>query len=166
MKKTGIFYTLMLAIGLFAIMAMASCSKVRHKMAEFMNGSVEDYSIENLYPELENRECVGARRNGLLYDYWFRYKATPAEVEDALIAKSCHFTEIVPDSALQPCDRVHVEKEFGSLQQAYFGAFVEWTNAPEEHLLYRRCTRTPLEHIIVFDTVSGYVYHHISEFRE
>ncbi len=165
-KNRIIQCVLALILGCFFIFAASSCSKIKHKWANFWNGNAQECNIGDLYPELANHNCVGARENGLFYNYWFRYKATPEEVETALMAKPCHYTEIVPDSTLRPYRRDEIEQKFGSLPQAYFAVFIEWKVAPEDHLLYYRCTRTSLDHLLVFDTVSGYVYHKISEFRE
>ncbi|MBQ7550265.1 MAG: hypothetical protein IJT04_01895 [Bacteroidales bacterium] len=166
MKKPIPFHALAIAFGVVFLVTTTSCTGIKHRWNKWWNGSAQEYSIGTLYPELGGRECVGVRSNGLLYNYWFRYKATPAEVEAALMAKPCTYFEIEPDSTLKLCPKEIIVNNFGSLSEAYFAVFVEWKIEPENHLLYYECTRTPLKHLLVFDTVSGYIYHHISEFRE
>ena len=168
MNKPIPFHALAIAFGVIFLVAATSCTRIWHKLADLWEKSTptEEYSIGTLYPELESRDCVGVRSNGILYNYWFRYIATPAEVETALMAKPCTYSEIEPDSTLKPCDRTYIEDDFYSSLQDSHPVFTEWKTAPEDHLQYYRCTRTPLKHLLVFDTVSGYVYHCISEFRE
>ena len=179
MKKQTTFHALAIALGVVSLVAATSCTRIKHKAATSCariwhklvdkwekSTPTEEYSIGTLYPELDGRECVGVRDDGLLYSYWFRYKATPVEVEAALMAKPCNYSEIVPDSTLKPCDKTYIEDNFYSLLQDSHPVFTEWKTAPEDHLLYYCCRRTPLKHLLVFDTVSGYVYHCISEFRE
>lgn len=168
MKKPIPFHALTIAFGVVFLFAATSCTRIWHKLVDLWEKStpIEEYSIGTLYPELDGRECVGVRGDGLLYSYWFRYKATPVEVEAALMAKPCTYSEIVPDSILEPCDRTYIEDNFYSLLQDSHPVFTEWKTEPEEHLQYYSCTRTPLKHLLVFDTVSDYVYHYIGEFRE
>ena len=179
MKKPTPFHALAIALGGVFLVATTSCTRIKHKAATSCtkiwhklvdlwekSTQIEEYSIGTLYPELDGRECVGVRGDGLLYSYWFRYKATPVEVEAALMAKPCTYSEIVPDSILEPCDRTYIEDNFYSLLQDSHPVFTEWKTEPEEHLQYYSCTRTPLKHLLVFDTVSDYVYHYIGEFRE
>ncbi len=179
MKKATTFHALTIALGVVFLVDATSCTRIKHKAATSCtrvwhklvdsweeSTPTEEYSIGTLYPELDGRECVGVRGNGLLYSYWFRYKATPAEVEAALMAKPCTYSEIAPDSTMKPCERTYMENDFYSLLQDSHPVFTEWKAEPEDHLQYYSYTRTPLKHLLVFDTVSGYVYHYIGEFRE
>lgn len=179
MKKLTTFHALVVALGVVALVAATSCTRIKHKAATSCtkiwhklvdkweeSTTTEEYSIETLYPALDGQECIGVRGDGLLYYYWFRYKATPAEVEAALMARPCTYSKIVPDSTLKPCDKTYIEDNFYSLLQDSYPVFTEWKTAPEDHLQYYCCTRTPLSHLLVFDTVTGYVYHYIGEFRE
>ena len=163
MKKTILICTAMVALAAMTL----SCTKIRTKIADWLSEGVkEDFHIGSLYPELDDSPCCGIRKEGIFYEYWFRYKATPSKVESALFAKPCEYTEIVPDTALVPCSRDYAIDNFKFGSEEYFCVFVEWKTAPETNLLYYRCTRTPLEHLMIFDTISGEAYHYISEFRE
>ena len=76
MKKQTTFHALAIALGVVFLVSATSCTRIWHKLADKLEESTptEEYSIGTLYPELDGRECVGARSNGLLYNYWFRYK--------------------------------------------------------------------------------------------
>ncbi len=164
MKKT-----LLISIAVISLAAMTlSCTKIRTTIADWLTEGVkEDVAIGSLYPDLDDPTCCGIRADGILFDeYWFRYKATPSKVESALFAKPCEYTEIVPDTALVPCSRDYAIDNFKFGSEEYFCVFVEWKTAPETNLLYYRCIRTPLDHLMIFDTISGEAYHYISEFRE
>lgn len=163
MKKT-----LLISIAVISLAAMTlSCTKIRTKIADWLSESVkEDFHIGSLYPELDDSPCCGIRKEGIFYEYWFRYKATPSKVENALMAKPCNYVEIVSDTALVPCSRDYAIDNFKFGSEEYFCVFVEWKIAPETNLLYYRCKRTPLDHLMIFDTISGEAYHYISEFRE
>lgn len=159
---------------LFAICSVAlmfvnsSCTRIRHKIVDTLTDcEVETaYHIGSLYPELNNVSCSGIRREGFLSCYWFKYEATPAMVEATLMGHSCAYEEIVPDTVLCLCGRDYALKNFKLTSADYKSVYAEWQQAPQNNLLYYCCTRTPFEHVLVFDTVMGSVYHYISEFRE
>lgn len=144
----------------------ASCTRVRNKVVDWLRTSsnFKEYHVSQLYPSLGQDGDCGVCEEWPLYNMWFRYQGTPAQVESAIIAKDCTYTEITPDSAFISCDRNYILEKQRSHQRIDF--FDEWETLPEDHLLYYHCCRTPHQHFFVFDTVSGYVYHHMVEFRE
>lgn len=146
-----------------------SCKRIKKEVKKLILNTEEktDYQITSLYPEITNTASVGIKYdNGYSYQYWFRYKATPSTVGSALMAHLCQSVEIEPGITLIPCDREYAIDHFQLRESTDFNHFAEWKAAPEEHLVYYHCRRTPLDHVLVFDTIEGYAYHYISEFRE
>ena len=170
-KQISALITLVIlcSIGCTLLFVNTSCRKIKKEVKDLIinTGEKTDYQITTLYPEITDTACVGIKYdNGFNYQYWFRYKATPSTVETALMAHICEYVEIEPDITLIPCNREYAIDHFQLRESTDFNHFAEWKNAPENHLVYYHCTRTPLHHVLVIDTVEGYVYHYISEFRE
>ena len=156
-------------MGWALLFTSTSCKRIKKEMKELIinGGKKIDYQITTLYPEITDTACVGIKYdNGFSYQYWFRYKATPSTVETALMAHPCQYVEIEPDTKLIPCNREYAIDNFQLKDGTDFIHFAEWKAAPEDHLVYYHCRRTPLDHVLVIDTVEGYAYHYISEFRE
>ncbi|MBR5971550.1 MAG: hypothetical protein IK017_02730 [Paludibacteraceae bacterium] len=167
--STLIPLVILCCMGWALLFTSTSCKRIKKEMKELIiNGGKEiDAQISSLYPELADTACVGMKcDNGFSYQYWFRYKATPSTVETALMTHICEYVEIEPDITLIPCNREYAIDHFQLRESTDFNHFAEWKNAPENHLVYYHCTRTPLHHVLVFDTIEGYAYHYISEFRE
>lgn len=149
---------------------MSSCTRVKNKVISMIRSIEDDLSecnISSLYPQLSDDDCIGFMDNGFFYNYWFRYKATPSDVEAAILSKECSFVDIKPDTTLVPCTSEFILSEMKMLSEEAYPEFVEWrwVENPDK-LLFFKCTRTPLQHLLVFDTSTGYVYHYINEFRE
>ncbi|MBR4840300.1 MAG: hypothetical protein IK005_07480 [Paludibacteraceae bacterium] len=160
--------TLFVVCSIALMLVNSSCTRIKNKITNIFadSGAEADIHIGSLYPELNNVSCLGMKQDGLFYSYWFRYEATPTMVESTLMAHPCVYEEIVPDTILYTCERSYALEKFELASGDSKSLFSEWKNAPQNNLLYYYCTRTPLEHVLVFDTVMGYVYHYISEFSE
>ena len=163
MKKFFLLGTMVCVLG----MMTASCTRVKNKIVSTMSSEMSECKISSLYPDLNDDDCVGLMNDDIFYNYYFRYKASPSDVENALLAKECSFVEIKPDTALIPRSEKYILSEIKMLSEETYPEFVEWRWAENpDNLLFFECIRTPLRHFLVFDTSTGYVYHYISEFRE
>lgn len=162
MKKTLMVCT--------AILALISCTRIKNKIESVItNSEVTECNIGSLYPDLDGKDCIGVKTDQMLYfsNYYFRYKATPAEVQNALMAKECSYVEIVPDTVLVPCDEKYILDNMQMLSEEVYPEFVEWRCCDHpDSLEFYECTKTPLQHLFVFDKGTGYMYHFISSFRE
>ena len=152
-----------------ALLAFSSCTRIKNKVIHWLcPKEVTECNIGTLYPELDGKDCIGVRAEDcFFYRYCFRYKATPDEVEKALMAKECSYVEIVPDTAFYRCDRGYMLDKMYKLSQENYPEYDEWRWCDHpDSLLFYACMRTPLQHLLVFDKVTGYVYHCIYEFAE
>ncbi len=97
---------------IFTLFLTASCTRVRNKVVDWLSTSsnFEEYHVSQLYPSLGQDGDCGVCEEWPLYNMWFRYQGTPAQVESAIIAKECSYTEIKPDSAFISCDRNYIWK--------------------------------------------------------
>lgn len=161
MKKT-----LILCVALLTLFA---CIRIINKVESVItNYAITECHIGSLYSDLKGKDCDGIKiDNGIFYNYCFRYKAIPAEVENALMAKTCSYVEIVPDSVLVPCKKKYIFNNIQLPSEETYPEYVEWRWCEHpDSLEFYKCTRTPLQHLLVFDKVTGQVYHFINEFRE
>lgn len=99
MKKTLILCVVLLTL--------SACTRIKNKVESVItNCAITECHIGSLYSDLKGKDCDGIKiDDGIFYNYCFRYKAIPAEVENALMAKTCSYVEIVPDSVLVPCKK-------------------------------------------------------------
>jgi len=152
-----------------AIAIMTSCTRVRSRIVNLLESDPKttECNIGTLYPNLDGRECVGVMSDNILYTYQFRYRATPEEVESALMKKTCSYIEIIPDTTLQECSREYILANMSSRSIESYPTLTEWkqSNHPDS-LVFYKCCRTPLQHLLVFDKKTGFVYHKIYEFKE
>lgn len=162
MKKTLILCVVLLTL--------SACTRIKNKVKSVITNCAitEECHIGSLYSDLKWKDCDGIKiDDGLFYNYCFRYKATPAEVENALMAKACSYVEIVPDSVLVPCKKKYIFNNIQLPSEETYPEYAEWLWCNHfDSLEFYKCTRTPLQHLLVFDKVTGQVYHFINEFRE
>lgn len=161
MKKTLILCVVLLTL--------SACTRIKNKVESVItNCAITECHIGSLYSDLKGKDCDGTKiDDGIFYNYCFRYKAIPAEVENALMAKTCFYVEIVPDSVLVSCDKEYILNNIQLPSEETYPEYVEWRWCEHpDSLEFYKCTRTPLQHLLVFDKVTGQVYHFINEFRE
>ena len=161
MKKTLILCVVLLTL--------SACTRIKNKVESVItNCAITECHIGSLYSDLKGKDCDGIKIDDVIfYNYCFRYKAIPAEVENALMAKTCSYFEIVPDSVLVSCDKEYILNNIQLPSEETYPEYVEWRWCEHpDSLEFYKCTRTPLQHLLVFDKVTGQVYHFINEFRE
>ena len=109
-----------------------------------------------------------------LHPLTWRPAIAPQGADCMFICVSLKFFGRITRSAIYYCPsalRLAIETDILSekkmLSEETYPEFVEWRWAENpDKLLFFECTSTPLQHLLMFDTSTGYVYHYISEFGE
>lgn len=179
-RRTEIRILLCITISILLI----SCNKIRNtkdkaieKLVDVLTSPViKEYSLFDKFPEWKNSEYQIAEAEGikcdniaLFYKYYFRYFGNRELIKQYISNIQCHYTEIVPDTALIKSTATYFEQETQSItkyesEKAKF--FFGYKETDMKDLEFYTCTKTPEMHFIIFDLKKNLIYHMIKYFRE
>lgn len=179
-KRTRIRILLCIMISVLLI----SCNKMRNtkdkainKLIDVLESPViEEYSLFDKFPEWKKPEYKITEAAGIkcdyvpsFYKYYFRYSGNRELIKQYISNIQCHYTEIVPDTALIKSTATYFEQETQSItkyesEKAKFFFGYKETNMKD--LEFYTCTKTPEMHFIIFDLKKNLIYHMIEYFRE
>lgn len=177
MKTHLLLYTL-------ASILLISCNEIKSTknnikdklIDELSRPSTKKISLFDIFPKLKNDEYQVTDIEGLqcdylvfFYKYYFKYSGNRERITEYISNIQCHYSEIVPDTALIKSDPTSFEKETRAMTKYEYDKaqfFFKYKETDVKYLEFYTCIKTPEKHYIVFDTKSNIIYHMIENFRE